>query len=586
MHRYFEKDNYRYDDFSGFINEERRRHKKTSSAKSMYSGDMWDKGKGYIGPVPVDDDDNAAEIMHNIQRMFTSRNVIEEVVDRQVDALLSKSPDWKIFNKNALKTNPKEFRKAKAPRSENLENRVDLAPSPSDDTTNDERIVEAETVLAEVWLRGGLGDALKASLTERLISGKGLLRITISKRYDKKKDEIEDLFEAAKYIKIEHVDNGLGKVIDDDGEKLSVIEVINNKTEKVVEISFVDDDDRTIIASVDKAGTLSSNLEPGENETLDEIITKLAKIAELSNPMFLDGNITADEILGKPFVSDSMLQNNRALNLDLSLAIGVLVEAGYSEMVVTNVALETTEVPDPNNPTKTIKKPVGLKRGAGVVNNLVGEQTVTAEGEVEFQTPGVTFKEPSQLTPFLQGESLFYRQVLSESKQTHVLLNVESDPSGEARVQSRQDFVKKSQKYKPSLDIHGTWALNAVMHMAASLAGKDGYFDGIECLFDSKIYAGELSAEEQDVVIARYEHGLVARETAMVLLGTEDPILELDMINKDEEAKLELQVRRLEATANFGNMKENGRPSTSEKTKQKQEEKDNTKIRRNRNKKS
>lgn len=582
MHRYFERDLYRFTDFSGFINEARTRSKTVSSAKAMYNGDMWDKGKGYIGPVPVSGDSNAGEILSNIQRMFTSRNVIEEVVDRQVDALLSKSPDWKIFDKKELKADRSAFRVVKAPRQEDTRSRVQSKPATDKNTAINPKINEAESILSEVWLRGGLGDALKESLTERLVSGRGILRVTLKKTFDRQKDNIESVIDAAKYIKVEHVENTLARVIDDDGEKLSIIQVKNTRTEKIIEISFVNDDNKTVIASIEKG---SEGISPQEDEEVEEVIAKLMQVAtEISEPLSMNGYITADEILGKPFVSESMLQNNRALNLDLSLGVGVLVESGYSEMVITNVSLETTTVEDPNDSTKTIEVPVGLKRGAGIVNNLVGLQTVNAEGEVQYQNPSVAFKNPTPLTTFNEGERLYYKQILSEAKQTHVLLNADSDPSGESRIQSRQDFVKKSKKYKPTLDIHGTWALNAVMTMCASAAGEDGYFDGIEAIFDSKIYAGELSADEQNVVISQYEHALMSRETAMVLLNIEDPVLELDLIASDEEEKLELQVKRLEATAKFGNMADNGRPPTSEQTKQSQEEKGNTSIRRNRNK--
>jgi len=564
MHRLLEEDReLSVKDFTSFIGEASKRCRHTNSAKAMYGGDMWDRGRGYIGPVPVDGDTNTNDILYNIKRTFVGRNVIEEVVDRAVDALLSKSPDWKIYNKNVLKSGNKP--KAQETTTEN----PDPLNEGSEDNDNSEqgtslisdpKITEAEMFLSEVWNRAKLGDALKDSLTERMVTGRGCLRIYLSGKFFTRKEKIKDFFEIAKYIKVEHVDNEKSTILDDGTDKLAIIELSAKKDKtKMLEISFVDDSDKTFVATIDSSLTIETN----DDDDVQETIESIKKIAKLSSGYSMQGEITADEILGKPFVSQTMLQNNRALNLDLSLGVGVLIEAGYAEMVMTNVSMETRTETDPNDPTRTIKVPVGIKRGPGVVNNLIGEQTLNAQGEVTYETPGVHFKEPSALTSFSEGENLFYRQILSEAKQTHILIIGDAKASGEARIQARQDFVKKSQRYKPSLDIHGTWLLNSILFLAASAIEKDGYFDDIGVLFDSKVYAGELSADEQNVVISRFEKGLISRESAITLLGSEEPLIEIEKIKQDDVDKLAKQIKQLEATAKFGKMIANGAPSTT-----------------------
>lgn len=552
-----------YTDFSGFINEAAKRMRRWSSARSMYSGDMWDAGKGYIGPVPVSLDANYNDILYNIKRTFTGRNVIQEIVDRAVDALLSKSPDWKIYDKMLL-------RAGKVP---GVEQTQIAQPDPLeqqaqenleiDNTSTNPKIKEAEALLSEVWNRAKLGDALKESLTDRMVSGKGILRIYLAKKFFTKKDKIKDFFEIAKYIKVECVEGTKGQVLDDGGEKLSIIELTSKKAkEKMLEISFVDENDKTFVATIKSGESLDANVAT-EDDDVSDIVKNLRKIASVSSEFSLDGEITADQMEGKPLVTETMLQNNRALNLDLSLGVGILIEAGYAEMVTTNVAMETRTITDPEDPSRTIQVPKGLRRGPGIVNNLLGEQTVNAEGETKFEQPDVYFKEPSPLKSFIDGENLYYRQILSESSQTHILITGDAKASGESRIQARQGFVKKSQRFKPSLDVHGTWLLNGIMNLAASAIDKDGYFSELGVLFDCKVYAGELSADEQNVIISRYEKGLISKESAITLLGSEEPLLEIDKIKLDEVDKLALQVKRLEATAKFGNTIANGRPSTS-----------------------
>jgi hypothetical protein len=72
-------------------------------------------------------------------------------------------------------------------------------------------------------------------------------------------------------------------------------------------------------------------------------------------------------------------------------------------------------------------------------------------------------------------------------------------------------------------------------------------------LFDSKVYAGELSADEKNVVISMFEKNLISAENAMVLLGIEDPIVESDLIRLDQAEAIQLQVRKMAALSAYSN---------------------------------
>lgn len=550
--------------FNDFIDEERRRRNKgrlVKSAINMYNGDMWDAGRGYIGPMPVKGDDDASKILVGIKRAFTGRNVIAEVVDRAVDGLLSRSPNWIIYNVKDIANNPRIKATPKALPEATFDSdgkRVDRALTRRK-VKVDPRINEAEILLGELWSSAKLGDSLKESATQFMLDGLGKLRIYMP---SKKFGTATTPLEAAKHVRVQFVTNGSSLILEEGGDKLSIVEisVVGKNSEKRYEISFVDDSGKTFIGSVLNEKPQINEEDIDEDEGLDEALDKVKEVATLSSPMNLDGNITVDAMVGKALVTETMLQNNRALNLVLSLGVGVLVEAGYVEMVTTNVAMKKREIADPNNPGETILVDEELERGATTLTNLMGEQTTDAQGNTVFQNPGVYWRNPTPLTSFVEGERLYYTQILAEAKQLFVLTTDDNIMSGESRIQARQDFLKKIQRYKPSLDVHGGWLLNTLMHFCASACGQDGHFDGISVLFDSKIYAGELSADEKNVVISQYEKELISRENAMVLLGTEDPLIEIDKIRQDQEEKLELQVRRLEATSKFGAMDENGRP--------------------------
>lgn len=559
MHTALDREVQTLDDF---INEQSRRERRQFSALAMYNGDMWDKGRGYIGPVPVKDDDNASVIMGNIKRMFTSRNVIKEVVDRTVDGLLSKSPDWKIYSLSDMKNNPR-LKARTNPLPESVFNpdgtRKEL-PKPAK-KKNEALINEAELLLSNLWTDAELGDRLKDAVTRMLITGEGKLRIYIpAKRFGR----FTDIFEVARYVKVEFVENTKAVVLEEGGDKLSIVEIENRKKGgRVLEISFTTDNGQTIIGAIDsdRAASSVANEVEYDEEIKDEISNLLqSNTVDLSSPLDLGGNTTCNKIVKAPFVTESMLQNNRALNLTLSLGVGILIESGYAEMVTTNVALKTKKVIDEDG--NETEEPVAIERGPSVMTNLVGEQTVDAQGNTEFQTPGVHWKEPSPLTTFVDGENLYYTQILKEARQLFITNTDTDNASGEARIQARQDFLNLLRKYKTCVDNYGTWLLNTIIRLCAAAAGKNGYFKDVGIIFDSKVSAGELSADEKNVVISMYtaEPPLISREEAMVLLGNEDPLITIDKIRADQVEKLEMQVRRLEATAKFGNMAQNGKP--------------------------
>ena len=530
------------------------------NAVKYYEGDWWNNGQGYIGPIPSKDNEDRSSIIKTIRESFVSRNVLKEVLDRAVDGLLSKSPDWKIYSRQDLINSTINAQK----RREQIQQRLDMTnraidnilngdviDSTSEDITEekvDPRLAEAEVIINLLWEEAGIGEFLKNVITEELNTSKGAARYYIpykfiEKGFDDKKTEFVDVI---KYVKLEKLDNAQLSVSEDEGDKLSVAKIeINDLFEdrviskENIEISFTDDDDKTYLAILDDTVVKKGKRRKSKKkvlETIDEIIENLEQYGEVSDPISLDGNLFHYEFNGEPLTTEQLIQNNKALNLALSLGVNVLVEGGFPEMATTNVEFGNDET---------------IKRGPRTLNNFIGQQSVTAEGEIQFQDPGVFFKDPTTLKSFIEGESLYYRQCLSEGKQLFVLISADALASGESRIQARQDFLKKIQRYKPGLDRFGSWVLTTGLHLVAALAGKDGHFEGLQVAFDSKIYAGELSADEKNVVISQYEKGLISRESAVVLLGTEDPIIEIDMIRADKAEAMFEQIKKLAAVSRY-----------------------------------
>lgn len=605
----------RYDTFSGIFLGSKKKMRAVRSAKNMYNDNAWDGGYGYIGALPTTENEEKDDILSTIKRQFTPRNGIKEVSDRVVNALLAQSPNWETYNNNQIiiKAVMQEQRRAEIQQRINEANKsveelltadptkpIDaetLRPSRRkfkfasaakektgedssteetsvDEEETDERLTQAEMILSHLWTRGDLGLTFRKGLLERLLAGEGNLRQYINKRYKEvgkdKKDFEERLIEACKYVGLEFVETDKVKVIDDDGDKLSVTRIerqIGKQTRKSIELTFVDNG-LTYIATFKDASNLDNSEEAKAtqgnldtitdmqpNEELSDVIKRIKKAGgSVSTGFKLDKHILVHQIKGDPYITASMVQQNRALTLALSLGVSVLVESGFGEMVITNTELRKTDgaagtVDDGTKKAQT--KYTALKRGPSTVNNLIGKQSVTEDGTIVYESPGVYFKDPTPIEVFDEGAELYYRQLLAEAKQEFVLMVGDSTTTGESRIQSRQDFLKKCFEYKSEVDRLGSDILTTFLHLIAAIAGDNGYFEGISVNFDCQVSAGELSAAEQQVIVSRYELGLISRETALIMLGTEDPLLEIDKIRLDEAEKQDVQIRRLVASSRY-----------------------------------
>lgn len=592
--------------------------RETEQYLRMYHGDCWQNGIGYIGPMPSANDPNYDTIMENISRIFGKgfRNVTKECTDRAVDGLLSRSPDWKISSEEQIQARSERVaaqRQQLAARINNSNTQIDQlsqrtpAPSlvqPNNNINNvnisdpeeaqddpegiqqrqpdiDQRIVEAERMLGQMWQYARLAEVLKLATTRRLTSGRTYIRVYIPKKYLKGGTvQAKDLIEASKYIRAEVVEFDHGMVLDQDGEKLSMVKIERrspygntNAQIRFIEISFVHDNGMTYIATVDEtsqskvkqlqnqvnapkgqvtpAGTENEYSTSNPYPSSDEILSALQEIgADISDPIWLDENLTTEDMCGDKLLTEQFVHSNKALNLGLSMGVSALVEGGFPELSLTNVELQTEEVSDGKG--GTMKVPKQLKRGGGVVANFVGIRTIDENGTEKYADPTVNYHDPTSMTTFADGKDLYYKACLEEVAQLFVITTGDGSIAAESRIQSRMDFVNRAKRFKPDLDRVGTWLMRTMIHYAAAAAGKNEYFKGINIDFDCKVSAGDLSAQERQVVINQYGAGLLSRESAIVLLGSEEPLIEIDKIRAEEAEKMVNQVNRMSAFSAMG----------------------------------
>lgn len=528
--------------------------------KAYYYGDHWQEGNGYIGPRPSIDDPRRDQLWDLLSKSFVSKNIIKEIVDRQVAAVLGNQPDWNLTVRRALKKIPKKIPdpnfipdpldpSKKAPLVDDPKGRKEDEPL---EEAEQQLIDEGMAALAVLWDKRKPLKKLREMLRNRCVAGRGYLRSFVPPKFrDPASGTIKgakDLQEAIQRVFFDAPDPAEA-VVEIDPESQDSLGLIRftRGAAKAIEVSFVDDSNQTFIGVLQQgeADPAALGAVPGQKLLGPAPAAAADQPAEagpqsplpqmdLSSALDLAGHLPVYEAAGDPLITDQIRANNALVNLSLTMCAHVLVESGFSELIVTNVEFEMVRVPDPASPSGYREVPKALKRGGGAVQNLVGIQTQGPQGQEQIATPGIHVKEPTPITTFAEGEELGRKNCLEEAHQTHALISGDATPSGESRIQALADFAMASLPFKNDADDAGVWLIETSLCWAAILAGKPGRFNSLRATFDSKLYLGKLTAEERTAIMAEVEKELRSKESARILLGIDDPEAEAEKIAEEQ----------------------------------------------------
>lgn len=460
-----------------------------------YLDDFWQKGQESL--LPPSSGSNSSTIDNLFAKRFVYRNVITECVGRVSGAFFGKAPNWRL----------------------NFTEAGDSAP----DSLPDE-ILSLDETLGSVWSNENIADTLARAFETRLAFGRGGLRIYIPARYKAGgEDGLTVMFktpeDALRAMRVEFVPPTRSKLLDEDGELLSLIKYedrvdwTTDRSENVIEFSFVDDSGLTWIGTVrelSSAGSLADT--------------------DLSSGFDLKGATTFNEFKGKPYITHALYKNNQLLNLALTCAGFSIVDNGFGEMILTNVALETETVAGPDG--STMEVPKRIRRGGGAIQNFVGIETSDDSGSISRATPGVTFRQPTAMDAFKGGVDIAYAACLQEAGQLHALISGDATASGESRIQALTDFTTKIARYKAEIDEMGSWLLSTMVRWSLELSGAES--PDLQVTFDSRMSVGPLSESERSAVMSMHEKGVISRATERILLGIDDPALEADLVKTED----------------------------------------------------
>lgn len=457
------------------------------SNQNFYEGDHWQSGVGWVGPQPSVGEEGYATVMSEIERAFTTQNVIAEIVDRMASGLLGREPDW---------------------------NMIPLKVTGPVEGSNLLTVDELEETLIDHWDSVNSLLVLEEAYSMALLHGRALLRVYIPPQVKSEEGLVatSDFQASLKKIHIHTVLPRDGLVYQDPDtlEKMSIYLYTKDEVE-YAELSYIDQvTGRTIWQTISKDGIDNQvNLEMGG--------------------LLMMYQIEARKLITEP-VRGSQKQLNKAKtmmgrNTDL---------AGFVERTILNGQMPGEWVTDANGKNVFIPEP--LRVGPGTTNYIVGEQYTDAEGKTQVLNPSIVYRDPVTPQPFIETIREAYLAILREARQLHAAITTDSNIGFDSRRQAMGDYVDLLRSHKKYVDAMGRWYVGMLVSLGSAFS-KASYGKLYRIHFDAIIHLGTLSEGDQKMVLERQAAGLLSDYSAMVALGTEDPDAEKALIQKEKKAK-------------------------------------------------
>ncbi|PDW02283.1 hypothetical protein [Candidatus Viridilinea mediisalina] len=462
-----------------------------ATARGYLAGDHWQSSTGWIGPRGQPGSAGDAETLREIERVFISKNVLGEVVERHTAGVVGHPVAWRLTVARALG--------------------ADEEPSAAEQVL----LAEAEAALTAWWDAGEVAYLLQEALGMLLSCGRAPLRLFVPPGLVGEDGRMPagDVATQLSRIVLAMSDPAHAQVIRDPAiyRRAGVVLYTEDKQERA-EISSMDADGLTWLRIVSDAATVS------------EVRLNLG------------GRLLLHDMRRTVFISPQAIALQRMVNLALTVMGRNVVMGGFLERTLLNAQLPGRFVDDPATGKRFVPEPMTF--GAGIVNVIQGaELRDERNDEVKgYASPNIIYRDPVSVTTFAETLELSYRAILEECRQAHAILSGEGAPSGESRKQALSDFLSSLRLTAPIVEDAVRWLLETALHLAAQLAGQPGRYLGLRAVATCHLDSGPLGSDESRQVVELVEARLLSRETAMGRIGVDDTDAEARRVAAEREA--------------------------------------------------
>lgn len=465
-------------------------HTPSARAALRYlEGDMWQDGKGWVGPrlIPeVDGGDEARAFSAEVERILTGANIVREFVLRHVAGVLGREPSWALIG-------------------------VSEADQALLTTWWDSEVVPSSSDKLPTAANGVLGDALARALCGEIT----VLRLRVQSR----PNEPRDLADALSRIKVDVMGADEAAVLSLDPVPLGVAALYRDSHSLAYRLG------------------VSKGLQIVEATTLDDSGNTIVFVANVpSSPLPLGGRLTMAALSVPPLITPTIIGMQRHLVKTMT-AMGRNTDyAGFAEITYLNAQRPTTPIEDDTQPSGYRYEPRPLKTGPGVRTWLTGiEQSGTAGGVINA-TPSVFVRDPVSPAAFTETSAELTFRAYCEARQLHALIGNQTEMSGESRRQAAADFIASLGGSAQGVQSVAAWMLETVYALALALIGDqiaDGVKATVTCNLSGTLATGDELREKRDAVSA----GLIDRSHYQMAQGIADPIAE-DALIQASRARL------------------------------------------------
>lgn len=484
------------------------------------TGDFWQEARRYVGPLPAPGDGFVAG-MELLRKSFAPIMKLREVLHRHRRGVIGREPQFELV----LPDVPSKKERKKSPKES-----ATLAD-------------EVDRLQGEVWDERGEHDVWKAAAVRLLATGSVYLRydvppgLIVAEQLEEGEEVIgvdaDNLAEAYEQIWLEVCARGAAALHTDKHTMKTtaffsyVEEDEAGKKTKCIQISWVDKDKMTQVRVL---------REKGKDEAWQVDTGGYPLVVEAHTP---------------PLLTPDLLQLQ-----DIVCSIGTQIKtnsdiAGHPEKTAIDVAPPTVEVPAPTaeNPDAKRRVIAALPSGARqmpflysyIAKDENGKPIIGPDSKPIVRQGSLHYREPVSSQPLRDDADYFIQEIYTAVNQRHIQERKSANASADMLVEMRADYADSLLETKPSLEKALRRTMHARLCMAAFLASEAETLAQLKSgrvRVDLNLNAGPVSKEEHDLILRRYETGLLSKQTTMVLLGTEDVDAELEQLKKEAKEGL------------------------------------------------
>ncbi|HSW29283.1 MAG TPA: hypothetical protein VLH75_07275 [Longimicrobiales bacterium] len=496
--------------------------------------DHWQDGDGWVGPNGGDDVEVQTAVLANVERQFTPRDAIGEVLNRMANALLRQEPDVAFVPLQDIPDDASEEVRA----------------------ARDAEVAELRGFISTWWDRKKLWSKARLAAKRSRWSTRGALRTWIAPGDLIETDSPDD-----------DAEQGAGPSVDvlpqvgDFAEALAMVQLFapapdschvytDEETQERVAIFLFEDEEeerqKAELWWVDAKGRTNVRIvSDGEG-------------ADAEDPIDVDlgGRLPISEMEAELLITEPIRRQQMRLNFAESLMVRIAETAGFPERYTTNaepggIWLESAPSDGPALKTVVDKgrtwylHPAPRTLGAAITTDLIGVVMKSGEGETRA-TPGVVFKDPTDPEFAIKAARHGYRTILEECKQGHILQDGTQSASGIAYEQARADYEDDLNDVRRELEALVRDTIEVALAWAdAMMLQPKKYLERYRVSVTLKVKSGPVTTDEQKQNNENVKAGTMSTETAIARNGIEDVDAELERLRSSPEAVVALRIKQV-----------------------------------------